>query len=60
MTMWVMHRLALKLCAVVRRVFAAGWKRTVVALAKVEIVIDMPVKMFRSVKPRSGADKYAA
>jgi hypothetical protein len=57
-TVRVMHRLSVKLLAVFRRMFPALREPPVVAFSKVKTMIDMPVEMFRPVKPRSGSDKY--
>jgi len=58
--MCVMHCLAVKFCTVFRRMLAARGKSPVVALAVIELVIDVSVEMFRPVEPRSRADKYTA
>jgi len=58
--MWVMHCVAVKFRAVFRWMFTAGREVTVVALAIVEMMIDMSVEALRSVKPRSRTDEYAA
>jgi hypothetical protein len=57
---WVMHCLAVKLCAVFRWMLAARGKSPAVALAKVETMIDVPIEMIRPVEPRSRPDKYPA
>jgi len=56
----VMHCLAVKLCTVFRRTLAARGKSSVVALAVIEMVIDVSVETIRPVEPRSRADKYTA
>ena len=58
--MWVMHRLAMELCAVLCRTLAARWHRPMEALAKIEIMIDVSIEMIGPVKPRSRADENAA
>jgi hypothetical protein len=55
-----MHCLAVKLCAVFGWLLATGWKISVVALAIVEIVIDVSVEMILPVEPGSRSDEYAA
>jgi hypothetical protein len=55
-----MHCLAVKLCAVFRWTLAARGQRPVVALAKVETMIDVSVETIRPVEPRSGPDEYTA
>jgi len=60
MAMYVMHGLAVKLCTVFRWTLAARWHRPVVALAIVETMIDMSIKMIRSVIPGSCPDKNTA
>ena len=54
----VMHRLAVKFCTMFRRMLAARWHRPVVALAKVETMIDVSIEVVRPVIPRSSPDKY--
>jgi hypothetical protein len=56
----VMHCLAVKFCTVFRRTLAASGKTPMVALAVIEMVIDVSVETIRPVKPRSRADKYTA
>jgi hypothetical protein len=58
--MRVMHRLAMEFCAVIRRVLAAVWVATVIALPVVQVVIHMAVKMLAAMKPRPRADEDAA
>ena len=55
-----MHRLAVKLCTVFGGAFAASWHRPVVALAKVETVIDVPEKVLRPVVPGPRSDEDSA
>ena len=59
-TMSIMHRLAMKFCTVFRRVLSTRRHRPVVALAIVEMMIDVPVEVFRTVIPRSRADENTA
>jgi hypothetical protein len=56
--MRVMHCIAVKFCTVLRRMFTARGQMPVVALAKVKVMIDMPIEMLRPVEPGSRADKY--
>jgi hypothetical protein len=56
----VMHRLAVKLCAALRRMFSPRRHWPVIAFAVIEMMIDVPVEMLRPVKPRTRADEYAA
>ena len=56
----VMHRVAMKLLTMFRRAFTTRWQRPAVALAEIEVMIDMSVKMIGSVKPGSGPDKDTA
>jgi len=58
MAMWIVHRLAVKLCAVFRWVLATRGQGSVVTLAKIEAMIDVSVEMIRPVKPRPRPDKY--
>ena len=60
MSMRVVHGLAMEFRAVLRRVLAAGREAAVIALAVVEMVIHMSVKMIASVEPGSCTDKYTA
>ena len=60
MTVWVMHRLAMKLSTVFRRGLATGWKLAMVALAIVEMMIDVSVETIRPVIPGSGPDEDTA
>jgi hypothetical protein len=55
-----MHRLAVKLGATRRGTIAAGGKRTMIALAIIEIVIDVAVEVISPVIPGTGTNKYAA
>ena len=55
--MRVMHRLAVKLCAVLCRMLAARRHRTAIALAEVEMMIDVPVEMLWPMEPRTGTDE---
>jgi len=52
-----MHRLAVKLYAVLCRTLAARRHPTVIALAVIEMMIDVPVEMLRPMEPRTGADE---
>jgi hypothetical protein len=54
----VMHCLAVKLCPVFGWLLATRWKIPVIALAIVEMMIDVPVEMILSVEPRSRPDEY--
>ena len=60
MAMYIVHCLTVKLSAVFRRGRAAGRETPVVALAIVELMIDVPVEMIRPVVPRASADEYSA
>jgi len=42
----IMHRLSVELCAVLRRMLAARRKGPVIAMAVVEVMIYVPVKVF--------------
>ena len=56
----VMHRLAVKLCAMFGWALPARGHSSVVALPIIEMMIDVSVEMIRPVVPRSGPDKYTA
>jgi hypothetical protein len=58
--MRVVHCFAVELRTMFCRTFAALGKRSVVALAIVEMMIDVTVEMFRPVIPRSRSEEYAA
>jgi hypothetical protein len=55
-----MHRFAMELRTVVRRMIAAHGQRPTVPLAIIKAMIHVTVKTFRSVVPRTGADENAA
>ncbi len=56
----VMHRLTMEFRTVLSRTFAARRHRSMVALAIVEMMIDVSVKSARPVKPGSRTDEYTA
>ena len=58
--MCIMHCLAMKFCTMLRRMLAARGKISMVALAVIEMVIDMSVETIRPMEPRSRADEYSA
>ena len=60
MTVYVVHCLAVKLCAVFCWALAARWHWPVVAFAKVETMIDVSVEMIRPVIPRPCPDENTA
>jgi len=60
MTMRVMHCLAVKFRAVFRWMFTARRKTSMVALAIVEMMIDVSVETIRPVKPGPGTDEDTA
>jgi hypothetical protein len=60
MTMYVVHCLAVKLCAVFRWILATRGHGPVVAFAKVELMIDLSVEMIRPVIPRPRPDENTA
>jgi hypothetical protein len=57
MSMRVVHGLAMEGRTLRRRVFAAGWERSMVALAIIKMVIDVAIKMIRPMEPRPGANE---
>ena len=57
MAMRVMHRLAVKLCTVLRGPLTARRRGPVIALAIIEMMIDVPVEMLRPMEPRTSADE---
>jgi hypothetical protein len=54
----VMHCLAVKLCTMFGWTLAAGGDIPMVALAIVEMMIDVSVEMILSVEPRARPDEY--
>ena len=58
--MYIMHCLTVKFCAVLRWCSAARRETSVVALAIVELMIDVAVEMVRPVIPRTSTDEDAA
>src|ERR1700691_6456379 len=58
--MRVMHRLAVELRAVFRRMFTSCGRWPVIALAIVQVMIDVSVEVIRTMKPRTCADEYTA
>ena len=60
MTMYIVHGLTVELCAVFRRRCAARGHSPVVALAIVEMMIDVAVEMIRPVIPGASADEDPA
>jgi hypothetical protein len=53
----VMHRLAMKLCPMIRRMLSTRRHRTMVAMPIVKMMIHVSVESMWPVEPRSGADK---
>ena len=60
MSTYIVHCLTVKLCAVFRRSRATRRHGPVVALAIVELMIDVAVEMIRPVIPRASSDEYSA
>jgi hypothetical protein len=60
MATWVMHCFAVKLRTMFGWTLAARGHRPVVALPKIETMIDMSVEIARPVVPRSYPDEYTA
>jgi hypothetical protein len=58
--MYIMHCLTVKFCTVFRWTLAARWHRPVVALAIIEMMIDVPVEMSRPMVPGSRTDENTA
>jgi hypothetical protein len=58
--MGIMHCISVELSAVLSRTLAARGECPMIALAIVQMMIDVPVKMFRPMEPRSRAKEYAA
>ena len=60
MAVFIMHFPAMKLPALLNRVFAARRCRTVISVTIVEGVVYMAMKAMRAVEPWPGADKDSA
>ena len=60
MTMGIMHGISVKLSTIFRWMFAASGHVSMKALAIVEMMIDVTIKMFRPVEPGPRADEDAA
>jgi len=60
MTTRIMHRCAVKFPALLHRMLASRWHRSMIALAIVEMMIHVPVEMSRPAIPGSCADEYTA
>jgi len=58
--MRIVHRSAMELPAARRWVFASCWVGPVIALAKIEMMVDMPVEVLRPVIPGSSTDEDSA
>ena len=56
----IMHRVSVKLCPALGWMFSPCWKRPVIAVSIVEMMVYMPVKVLWAVKPRSRADENTA
>ena len=56
--MRVMHGLTMELSAMIGRVLAASWHRSVVPVAIIQVMIYMAIKVLRSMKPRSCTDEH--
>ena len=60
MTVDIMHRLTMKFRTMFRWALSPCRHRPMVALAIVEMMIDVPVEVLRSVIPRPGPDENSA
>jgi len=60
MTMPIVHCISVKLSTMFRRTFTTSRHRPVESLAIVEVMINMSVKMFRTVEPWARADEDTA
>jgi len=56
----IVHRLSMELCAMFGWMLTARREGPMIAMPVVEVMIYVPVKVFRSVKPWPRADKNAA
>ncbi len=60
MAMRIMHGLSAKLFMMFHRTLSARRQRPMVAMAIVEVMIDVSIEMLRPVEPWSGPDEYTA
>ena len=58
--MWIVHCLAVELRAVIHRVRSTLGEGSMVALPIIQMMVDMAIKVVRSVEPGSRTDEYAA
>jgi len=60
LAVYVMHRLAVEFRSPLRRTLTAGRHRAMIAVAKIEAMIDMTVEVFRPVEPGTRSNKDPA
>ena len=60
MPMRIMHRLSMKLSAMIPRMFPARWHRPMVPMPIVIMVINMPIEVIRPMEPRPSPNKNPA
>lgn len=60
MAVRVVHCAAMEFCTVLSRMLSAGGHRSVITLTIIKMMVYVPVKMFRPMKPRPGANKETA
>lgn len=60
MAVGIMSRLTVKLSAVFGWMLASRRESAAISLAKVEMMIDVPIEVFTPVEPGARPDKYSA
>ena len=60
MPMRIVHRLTVELCAVIASVLSASRRRTVIAVAIIQMMVNVTIEMISAVVPRACTDKHAA
>ena len=58
--MCVMHGSTMELSAMIARVLATSWHRSMVSVTIIEVMVYMTIKVLRPMKPRSCADEQSA
>lgn len=59
-SMRIMHCLAVKFRSAITRVFSTSRRRTVIAVAIIQMMVDVAIEMISAVVPRACTDKHAA
>jgi hypothetical protein len=59
MPMSIMHRLAMKFCAMIRRMLPARWEIAMIPVAIVQRMIYVTMEVVRTVEPGTRSNKYS-